>query len=194
MIAKLTGTIDDLKPTGIVLCVAGVGYELSIPFSTYEQIKGRCGVSLHVHTYHREDSLRLFGFYSAEEKNIFTMLIGISGVGPTMALSILSGITPGELLNAVRNENPAVLVKIPGIGKSKAEKLVFELKRKIKKLEDLVLEVTDAGSLRTDAVEALMSLGFDERKSSAAVDAVIANNPGISIESLVKTSLRQLSA
>ena len=66
MIAKLTGTIDDLKPTGIVLCVAGVGYELSIPFSTYEQIKGRCGVTLHVHTYHREDSLRLFGFYSAE--------------------------------------------------------------------------------------------------------------------------------
>ncbi|HON77044.1 MAG TPA: Holliday junction branch migration protein RuvA [Spirochaetota bacterium] len=193
MIAKLKGTIDDLKPTELILDVHGVGYRLSIPFSTYEKIRGEQTASLLVHTYHREDTFRLFGFYSAEERELFGILLDISGIGPSMALSIISSISAGQLLAAVRDGNSGMLLKVPGIGKSKAEKLIFELKRKMKKLEHFASDTPATPSTRTDAVEALVSLGFDENKASAVVDTIVKGDDPMPLETVVKSALRKLS-
>lgn len=193
MIAMLRGDILDLKPTELVLDVGGVGYRLSIPFSTFEKIRGLKEATLHVHTYHREDSLRLFGFWTSEEKSLFLILLGISGIGPAVALSLLSGLSISAFVGAVREENPGLLMKVPGIGKAKADKLIFELKRRIKKLEGFEAESARVPSIRNDAVEALVSLGFDEKRSSLVVDALLRDNPSMPIEELVRSSLKQFS-
>jgi Holliday junction DNA helicase RuvA len=193
MISKLKGTIDELRPTEVVLDVNGVGYDCSIPLSTYEKLLDFKEITLHIHTYHREDQLRLFGFYTPLEKDLFRILIAISGIGPSMALSILSGVSSSKLLEAVRGGNTGLLKTIPGIGNAKAEKLIFELKRRVKRLEQLSGGVTHRLSERSEAVEALMSLGFDEARCSRAVDEILQDAPEMGLESLIKKSLQRLS-
>jgi holliday junction DNA helicase RuvA len=194
MIHKIRGTIDELKPTEVIVDVSGVGYGLSIPLSTYEKIQQLKEISLYVYTHHKEDQLRLFGFFTEVERNLFTILLDISGIGPSMALSILSGISIHLFVEAVETENSGLLTKIPGIGKAKADKLIFELKRKLKKLRSFAGPVNERHSYKTDAVEALVSLGFDEMKSARAVDESLKCSPDASIEQLIKDSLKLLSA
>ncbi len=194
MISKIKGIVDELKPTEVILDVQGIGYGLSIPISTYEKIQSSKEVTLHVYTHHREDHLKLFGFYTEEEKDIFMILLNINGIGPTIALSILSGISIGRLIEAVKTENPGLLTKIPGIGKAKAEKLIFELKRKSKKLAQYEgrSEEKCARSMINDAIEALVNLGFDETRSAKAVEEILGNNPDVPIEYVIKESLKIL--
>lgn len=194
MIARLRGIPVELKPTELVLDIGGVGYHLHIPVSTYEKVKNLKEVELHVHTYLREDSLKLFGFASAEEKNMFIVLLGISGVGPAIALTILSGLSIPGIIAAVREQNTARLMKVPGIGKSKAEKILFELRRKIRKIEDLARGAEEGTSTRNDAVEALVSLGFDDKKASEVVDSILAENPSTGIQELVRAALKFFSS
>ncbi|HOD15222.1 MAG TPA: Holliday junction branch migration protein RuvA [Spirochaetota bacterium] len=194
MISKLRGAIDELKPTEVIIDVSGVGYGLSIPLSTYEKIQQLKELSLYVYTHHKEDQLRLFGFFTEVERNLFTILLDISGIGPSMALSILSGISIQLFVEAVETENTGLLMKIPGIGKAKADKLIFELKRKLKKLRSFSGPVNERHVYKTDAVEALVSLGFDEIKSARAVDEASKCSPDASIEQLIKDSLKLLSA
>ncbi len=194
MIAKLKGRVDELKPTEMILDVNGVGYHLFIPLTTYEKIQGQEEILLHVYTLHKEDQLKLFGFTTENEKQLFQILLNISGIGPAMALSILSGIKIEMLLEAVKSENASLLTKIPGVGKSKAEKLVFELKRKMKNLEAYSSSSPQKPSARNEAIEALMSLGFDEAKSSRAVDEIIDKFPDIPLENIVKNALKNLSS
>ncbi len=175
-----------------IMDVHGVGYELTIPFKTFEQIQGLEKVSLYIHTLHREEQLRLFGFSSQNEREVFRTLLNISGIGPAMAISLMSGISTERLIESVKSGNTAILTKIPGIGKSKAEKLIFELSRKIKKLEVLgggeAIEVTP----RSDAVEALMSLGFDEKRATSCVDEILQQGNNLSLEELIKEALKVL--
>jgi len=193
MIVKLKGNVDEIKPTEIIIDVNGVGYGLTIPLSTYEKIQTLKSVNLYVYTFHKEDQLKLYGFYTEDEKNLFTILINITGIGPSMAISILSGISIQGLVESVKTENPSLLVKIPGIGTNKSEKLIFELKRKIKKLEQFSVEIKKEFSLRNDAVDALVSLGFMELKSAKIIDGIIKENPDSPIEFIVKESLKRLS-
>lgn len=193
MIGKLKGNIDDLKPTEMILDVNGVGFELTIPFSTYEKIQGEKSVTLLVHTIHKEDQFRLFGFYTKIEKDIFKSLINVSGIGPAMAISVLSGITPERLIEAIKSQNPVLLTKIPGIGKTKAEKLVFELKRKLPLLERIAGPVSDTPSKTNDAVEALVALGFDESRSVKCVNEITAAKGDIGIEEIIKEALKLIS-
>lgn len=193
MIAKLKGKIDELKPTEVIIDVNGVGYQLFIPLTTYERIQKQQDVSLHVFTLHKEDQMRLFGFFTKGEKEIFQLLLNISGIGPAMALSVLSGIRIEILVEAVKTGNTSLLTGIPGIGKSKAEKLVFELKRKLKKLEAFADPTPRKPSVRNEAIEAMMSLGFDEAKSSKAVDEIIDKFPEITLELAVKNALKSLA-
>lgn len=194
MIYKITGLVDELKPTEVILDVAGVGYGLSIPLSTYERMVRGNIVTLFVHTYHREDVFRLFGFITPEERDIFVILLNISGIGPSMALSILSGISIGGLVAAVRGENPVILTKIPGIGAAKAEKLVFELKRKLKKLDACAGVPYQGNPHQRDAVEALVTLGFDETRSSRVVDELLKEDAALNLETVIKEALKVLSA
>jgi len=192
MIGKLKGSIDSLKPAEVILDVNGVGYCVSIPFSTFNAIAGETTVSLLIHTHVREDQIRLFGFRTEDEKRLFETLIQISGIGPSVALSVLSGIEPADLYHAVQNGDIKPLTGIPGIGKSKAEKLIFELQRKMKK----PLSASDAPAqspVRNDALEALISLGFDENSSRSCIDEILKEDADAGIEIVVRKALRALS-
>lgn len=194
MIAKLTGKVDELKPTELIIDVNGVGYHLHIPITTYEKILSQKDITVYVYTYHKEDQLKLFGFHDEKLKSLFSILINVSGIGPSMALSILSGISPEMLTESVKTGNVNYLVKIPGIGKTKAEKLIFELKRKMKKLERFAGKNEEKSLTNHDAVEALVSLGFNETKSFEAINQIISGNANISLESLIKEGLKMLSS
>ena len=194
MISKIKGKIDELKPTEVVLDVQGVGYGLCIPLSTYEKIQSCREASLYVYTHHKEDQLKLFGFFTADERNLFSMLLNISGIGPALAISILSGISINLLVEAVQSENPGLLTKIPGIGRTKAEKLIFELKRKIKKLISFTGEADEPRTHKHDAIEALVTLGFDDARSARIVEEITKSDPSASIESIIKDALKLLSA
>lgn len=193
MIGKLRGVVGDLKPTEMILDVNGVGFELTIPLTTYEKIQGEKSVELLVHTIHKEDQFRLFGFYTQIEKDIFKSLIGVSGIGPAMAISVISGITTERLIEAIKSQNPVLLTKVPGIGKTKAEKLVFELKRKLPLLERIAGPASEAPSKKSDAVEALVALGFDENKSVKCVNEITAAKGEIGIEEIIKEALKLIS-
>ncbi len=194
MIARLYGTVDMIKPTELILNVNGVGYHLHIPFSTFEMIHTMREVRLFVYTLHREDQLNLYGFFTEKEKGLFSILMEISGIGPSMALSLLSGLSIERLIDAVQSDNYDILIKVPGIGKSKAEKLVFEMKRKMKKIEQLHGDVRSEPSPRNDAVEALVSLGFDDKRSGQIVSDIMKNNTEMGVEEIVKESLKRFSA
>jgi Holliday junction DNA helicase RuvA len=186
--------IEELRPTEAIVDVGGVGYRCSIPLSTYERLVGHREVSLFVYTYHREDQFRLFGFFSQRERDLFAVLIGITGIGPAMALSILSGITTEDLVRAVRSGDLAPLMRVPGIGRSKAEKLVFELGRRLKNIEVVSNEAGVKQSARNEAIEALAALGFDEGRAARAVDELLRADPSLPIEPLVKAALKSVSS
>jgi len=193
MIGKLRGIVDELQPTQLILDVNGVGYDLTIPFSTYEKIQPSGQAVLYVYTMHKEEQFRLFGFYTRVEKDIFTALISVSGIGPSMAISLLSGLAPDRLIEAIKNNNLQALTRIPGIGKTKAEKLVFELKRRLPRLELIAGPASGIDSSSSDAIEALVSLGFGEAESSKCVAGLVADRPDITIEEIIKESLKILA-
>ncbi|HPS56634.1 MAG TPA: Holliday junction branch migration protein RuvA [Spirochaetota bacterium] len=193
MIAKLKGFVDEIQPTELILDVKGVGYGLTIPVSTYEKVQAGTEASLYVHTIHKEDQFRLFGFFTRVEKDLFIALINVSGIGPAMAISLLSGMAPDRLIDAIKNNNIAALTRIPGIGKTKAEKLVFELKRKLPRLELIAGPASETDSSSSDAIQALVSLGFSESDSSKCVAGLVSKKPDITIEEIIKDALKILA-
>jgi len=186
MIGKLTGTILNAKPSEILIDVHGVGFRVSIPFSTFSAIAGKKEASVYTHTHVREDQIRLFGFHRIEDRELFETLIQISGIGPSIALALLSGMSSEELIESVRSGKTGALERIPGIGKSKAEKLIFELARKLKTrpAENSPKTTLD------DAIDALVSLGFDEKKSIQAVKTATTDDKNLSIEDIIKNHLK----
>jgi holliday junction DNA helicase RuvA len=192
MIGRLRGRLLRIKPNEVTIDIHGIGFLVSVPFSTYSSIAHLEEADLFIHTHVREDQIRLFGFSSEQEKDLFEILIQISGIGPSIALSILSGIDPERLYDAVFSGNSASLVKIPGIGKSKAEKLIFELKR-IFDRHGISERRSPLGTTTNDAIDALISLGFSESVASQTVDKAYRENPDASLESLVKKALGILS-
>jgi Holliday junction DNA helicase RuvA len=194
MIARLTGIIQLLKPNECIMDVSGVGYHLHIPFSTFEMLKPDSKATLQVYTLHREDQFRLYGFHSEAEREFFAQILTVSGIGPAMGLSILSGISVDRFIEAVHSGNTDRLTKIPGIGKAKAEKIIFEMKRKVKKLGTPVETPTEGSLIRNDAIDALMALGFDEKKSVSVIEAVQNDMGDASLEIIIKEALKRFSA
>jgi len=192
MIGRLKGRLLRTKPNEVTIDVHGIGFLVSVPFSTYRSIAHLEEADLFIHTHVREDQIRLFGFSSEQEKDLFEVLLLVNGIGPSVALSILSGIDADGLYDAVFSGNSDSLVKIPGIGKSKAEKLIFELKRILGK-RGISERHNLKETITIDATEALISLGFNESKASQAVDRVYRENPDVPIEKLVKKALQNLS-
>ena len=197
MIAFLRGRVLDKHPNRIILDVSGVGYELHVPLSTYYEI-GEVGsdVSLHVHTHVREDALQLFGFLTPLEQLLFQRLIGISGIGPKLAVAVLSGIGSRELITAVQHADIARLTRIPGVGKKTAERIVLELKDR---LGDVPVRADTAGAppssgdrLRNDLVSALENLGYHRPLAEKAVDATRKSGVDATFEDALKSALREL--
>lgn len=195
MIAQLSGTLAHKMPGEVVIDVGGVGYQVYIPLSVFyalPEIGSR--VSLHVHTHLREDALQLFGFQESRDKQIFMLLNGVAGIGPKLAVSILSGIAADELAQAIRDGDQLRLVSIPGVGKKLAERLVVELRDKLTALRRPAESApADKGSqLMQDAVSALVNLGYRQGEVEKNVrDALHAGKQ--SLEDVIKDVLRRMS-
>jgi Holliday junction DNA helicase RuvA len=197
MIAFLRGRLAEKQPNRIIVDVAGVGYDVAVPLSTFYKL-GEPGsdVALRVHTHVREDALALFGFSTSLEQQIFERLIGISGIGPKLALAVLSGIEVADLVRAVQAGDVARLTAIPGIGKKTAERIGLELKDKLPKtMAGGVMVDADlpGGELRRDLLSALLNLGYHRPLAETAVDAALARMTSPTFESALKQALRELA-
>ena len=192
MIGYLTGKIISAKPTQILLDVNGVGYEIKISINTFERISGKETASLHIYTSVKEDSISLFGFHSEAEKEMFELLISISGVGPKSALSLLSGISTDELRQAIINSNAERIIAVPGIGRKTAERLILELKNKVRDIKEEGITPSKP-SLQKEAVSALTTLGYNLVSSEKSVNKILSDLPDCSLEELIKKSLKELN-
>ena len=196
MIGHLRGTLIDKRPNQVLIDVGGVGYQVHIPLSTFYALgELHDEVTLLVHTHLREDSLALYGFLTAREKHFFEMLISASGVGPSLALRILSGMSVDELVPAIRRGDLAQLVRIPGIGRKTAERIVLELRDKLAALEEVEAEKPASRmGLEADVISALLNLGYERRAVEKAVEEAQRNGSGGSFEALLRAALQQLSS
>ncbi|MBE7425836.1 MAG: Holliday junction branch migration protein RuvA [Burkholderiaceae bacterium] len=189
MIGRLTGTLADKAPPQVLIDVGGVGYELDVPMSTFYNLPALGErVTLLTHLVVREDAHLLYGFGAAAERATFRQLIRIAGVGPRTALAILSGLSVPELAQAVSRQDGARLVKVPGIGKKTAERLLLELKDKL--APDLSGAAAVSNDAQADIVQALLALGYNEREAGAALKQL---PPDIAVAEGIKQALRALS-
>jgi Holliday junction DNA helicase RuvA len=199
VIGRLSGIVLEKRPDRAVVDASGVGYELHIPLGTFASLPGIGErASLHVHTHVREDALLLFGFTTAEEKTLFERLITVSGIGPKLALVVLSGLPLPELVGAIAAQNVARLSTIPGVGKKLAERLGVELKDKVSGI--LSSSSSTAFGVRTvlggfldDAVGALVNLGYRKPQAEAAVKAASDGAGPADLPALLSAALRLLS-
>lgn len=196
MIGRLSGVLLEKKPPQLLVDVQGVGYELEAPMSTFYQLPASGeAVTLHTHMVVREDAQLLYGFYSQSERQLFRDLIKTSGVGPKLALTILSGVTAEEFTRCVMDNDAKALTALPGVGKKTAERLIVELRDRLVKNAAAVLPGSGSivglrveASPVSDAVSALMSLGYKAQEASQMVRAVEAE--GLSTEEIIKIALK----
>ncbi len=200
MIASLTGRLAFKAPTYLVLDVHGVGYEVFIPLSTYYGLSNLSeSTSLSVHTYVREDAIQLFGFLTSQEKDAFVLLTSVSGVGPKLALSVLSALPVSDLVSAIRSGDVGKLTTVPGIGNKSASRLVLELKDKVEKLYPGLAPASDSprqGEDATfdDALSALVNLGYRPQDAKEALKQVKKSNAeSIVLKDMIRESLKELA-
>jgi Holliday junction DNA helicase RuvA len=189
MIGRLIGTLAEKSPPQLLIDVNGVGYEVDVPMSSFYNLPGLGErVTLLTHFIVREDAQILFGFLTHDERQAFRQLIKITGVGPRMALSLLSGLSVGELAQAVARQETGRLVKVPGIGKKTAERLLLELKGKLG--DALVAPATVASDAQADILQALVALGYSDREAAAALKSLPAD---ASVSEGIKLALKSLA-
>ena len=199
MIAHLRGRILEKRPNRLVIEAGGVGYDVTVPLSTFYGL-GEPGqeIALRIHTHVREDALSLFGFVTRLEQDLFERLIGISGIGPKLAIAVLSGLEPPLLIRAIGQGDVARLTSIPGVGKKTAERIVLELKDRLPGVP--AGAGPDGGTaeapvllLRDDLLSALINLGYHRPLAEKAVDTAIRSLPGGDFERTLKQALRELA-
>jgi Holliday junction DNA helicase RuvA len=194
VIARLSGTVVEKHVNRVVVDVAGVGYDVLVPLSTFYGL-GEAGapITLRVHTHVREDQIALYGFATTLEQDLFERLISISGIGPKLALAVLSGIDPAELVRAIRFQDVARLTRIPGVGKKTAERIGLELKDRMPQAAGAGPGTTDVEpgeDLRTDLLSALANLGYQRASAEKAVDAALKKAPDAAFEQALRDVLR----
>jgi Holliday junction DNA helicase RuvA len=194
MIAQLRGTLGDKRPNQVLVDVGGVGYLVHVPLSTFYGLGDlHSNVTLLIHTQVREDAIALYGFLSSREKQLFELLISASGVGPVLALKILSGMSVDDLVPAVRTGDLARLTRIPGVGRKTAERMVVELRDKLSAMESAVPEPSSGvASAENEVVFALTNLGYDRSVAEKAVEAVQQDGDPIEFETVLRASLHRL--
>lgn len=196
MIARLSGTVLDLRTDRLVLDVGGVGYDLAIPLGTFPALPPAGEkATVHVHVHVREDALQLFGFATREEKYVFERLISVSGVGPKVALTVLSGLPLPDLVRAIATQNARVLATIPGIGKKLAERLGLELKEKLSRFSAEAGASGAAGktSAVDDAIGALENLGYKLAQAEQAVEKAVRDVGVDDLNKILQAALKSLA-
>lgn len=196
MIGQLRGRLADKRPNQILVDIGGVGYLVSVPLSTYAALgELHTEVTLLIHSHIREDAFALYGFLSSREKHLFEMLLSASGVGPSLALKILSGMSAEELIPAIRGNDLGRLTKIPGVGRKTAERMVVELKDKLETMaiaEQKPAAASPAG-VEADVISALINLGYDGRSAESAAAEGKREAGTSNFEKLLKASLLALT-
>jgi len=201
MIAHLTGILFSKNPQSVVVDTGGVGYHIYIPLSTFYQLPDEMEkISLHVYTHVREDMLQLFGFQTKTEKEIFLLLISVSGIGPKLALNILSGIGIEELLSAIMSADSERISAIPGVGKKTSQRITLELKEKVSDIaEGIEVRPREKVQIRNkeifdDALSALINLGYPSKSAKIVIENVLRNDNDINLDTLLKEALRNLAS
>jgi len=204
MIAHLSGTLLSKQATSVILEVAGVGYEVSIPLSTFYELEDPgSSVQLRIYTHVREDALQLYGFKTARERELFMRLISVSGIGPKLGITLLSGMSADEMIASIRTNNLAKLTLIPGVGRKTAERLVMELRDKIASLSSAELEEElgikpDAtappteDAMRADALSALLNLGYQRAAAEKAIEQTLKGSAETGFEQALRAVLRAM--
>lgn len=196
MIAWLTGRLHSRAADAVVIEVSGVGYRVAVPRSTIAALPESGGdVSLHIHTSLREDTLNLFGFATEQERDLFLLLTGVTGIGPKLALAVLSGIAAADLVLAVTRGDDEKLCSVPGVGRKTAARICLELKDKVRQVVPEVLsapQAEPAAGTAEDAVSALLNLGYKRPTAEEAVKKAFHRNPGIRVEDLVREALGEM--
>jgi Holliday junction DNA helicase RuvA len=199
MIAFLRGRVLEKQPNRVLVDVNGVGYEVVIPLSTFYDVGDEgAEVALRVHTHVREDALQLFGFLTLLERQMFERLIAVSGIGPKLAIAVLSGLETRDLVSAVQRADVARLTSIPGVGKKTAERIVLELKDRLTQIAipaavDAKPQAAGEDRMRGDLLSALQNLGYHRNDAERAIDVVLAQSADRTLESALKDALRRLS-
>jgi len=192
MIGYLSGKVKSSKPTQLLLDVNGVGYVVNISINTFEKVANKETAELFIHTHVKEDSITLYGFYKESEKEMFEYLISISGIGPKLALGLLSGISTEDLKDAIEEGNVSRIVSVPGIGRKTAERLILELRTKVK---DVAVEEgsTVHHGVKQEAVAALTTLGYNSVTSEKTIRQILSSSPACTLEELIKKALGELN-
>jgi Holliday junction DNA helicase RuvA len=201
MIAQLSGTLIQKSVTQCVVDVHGAGYRVIVPLSTfYELPEAGRPVVLQIHTHVREDAISLYGFHTEEEREVFQLMISVSGIGPKLAVNVLSGISAGEWIRAVAVEDLKRLTGIPGVGRKTAERMILELKDKAVKLGSQttpavgVSEVWTGEKMKEDALSALVNLGYKGSSARDAVERIMKEAPEpLSLDQILKEALRMMA-
>jgi Holliday junction DNA helicase RuvA len=205
MIAHLNGTLLSKQATSVIVDVAGVGYEVTIPVSTFYDLEDvGSTVQLRIYTHVRDDALQLYGFKTARERELFQKLISVSGIGPKLGITLLSGMSADEMIASIRTNNLARLTLIPGVGRKTAERLIMELREKVADLSSAQLEEelgakpevtaqTNEDAVRSDALSALLNLGYQRSAAEKAIDGALVEGGDITVESILRRSLKKLA-
>lgn len=196
MIEYIRGEIVELTPARMVMECAGIGYELNISLNTYSAYNGKPNGKIYVYEIIREDAHLLFGFAEKIERELFLMLTSVSGVGPNTAHMILSSLPPSELVQVIATKNENALTAVKGIGQKTAQRILVDLKNKVKPIEGVAGALPSAGpaneAVAEEAVAALVMLGFQKAASQKTVLSILKGSPALAVEQVIKTALRML--
>ena len=194
MIGRLTGRLAEKAPDHLLLDVNGVGYVVAIPLSTfYELPEPDSPTTLWIHTHVREDTLALYGFLSQRERSLFLLLLTVNGIGPRVALTVLSGMPPAELVEALRKQDVRRLVAVPGVGKKTAERMVLELSEKAQKFSEPPPAGTPPSVAADDVISALVNLGYRKNEAERAVEGIARTGAPVDFGDYLKAALKKLT-
>ena len=193
MITLLQGRLIEKHPTYVVIDCQGVGYEVHISLNTYSQLRDEENIRLYTHLQIREDAHTLYGFYQPVERSIFRLLISISGIGASIARTMLSSMTPVEIQQAIVQENLAAIKAVKGIGLKTAQRVLIELKDKIQKVAGMdEIPAFKSNTIKEETLSALEVLGYPRRQAEKVIDNLIQSKPDSSVEELIKQALNKL--
>ena len=192
MITQIKGRLVEKSPTEVVVDCNGIGYSINISLNTFSKIGNEENIKLYTHLIIKEDSHSLYGFFEKSERSLFKLLISVSGVGASTGRMMLSSLTPSEIVSAIMTENVQVIQSIKGIGLKTSQRVILELKDKVLSLEGSEQEELNLNNESTEAASALEVLGYSQKQTSKILSKIIAENPGINVETLIKKALNKL--
>ena len=193
MITHIKGRLSEKSPTNVVIETNGIGYWINISLTTFSQIPDQENIKLFTHLQIKEDSHSLYGFYTSKEREIFRLLISVSGVGTSTARTMLSSLTPEQVIDAISSNNVSVVQSVKGIGSKTAQRLIIELRDKVLKIYDIDEAFVDSNNTtREEALSALEVLGINKKSAGRLVDKIIKDNLDITVEEIIKETLKNI--